>query len=181
MLVSATSFAEPKDTVDKKVQFEAKEDGGYESSAVTETVSETGTKEKIKTVEKVDISPDGHVVGTVKTDTITNPKGLMNETYKQEEAKNKINPDGSAELDAHSKSVDKTGTAVDSTLKTVSKINEDGTTRTTSNLKTTIDPKGMLNKQVIETNKVTDSAKDGAATTFVEKKVDGKVVEKSVQ
>jgi hypothetical protein len=178
MFISAGAvLAETKDTVNKEINFQAKDNGGYKSSAVTETLTNKGTKEIVKTDEDVNIAKDGQVTGTLKTDTRTNPKGLLNETWKQEEARNEIHPDGTAKLDAHSKSVDKEGTSVDSKLKTVSKVNADGTTRTTSNLTTTVDPKGMLNKSVLETNKVVDSKTDGSTVTHVEKKLDGKVVE----
>lgn len=178
LLYSTVCLAED---LNKQVKFQANKDGGYESSAVTETKTDSGTSEVVKTREKVEVGKDGEVIGTIKTDTKTNPKGLLNETWKQEEATNKINPDGSAELNARTKGIDEAGTAVDSKLKTVSKIKEDGSTRTTSNLTTTVDPKGMMNKSVLETNKITDSAASGKTTTYVEKKVDGRVVEKTVE
>ncbi len=106
--------------------------------------------------------------------TVVDPKGLMNKTTTSRQIQEKTSPDSRAQL---KRSVDTAGTLrEESTEKSVSKHWTDSGDTTTTTSRTTVDPKGLGNKQTAETKETVDRSPDGAKKRTVTKSLNGETV-----
>ena len=127
------------------MKFNAKENGGYESQGSSSHTTAAGT---VKTSDRdidVDVDADGNVSKTVKTESVSDAKGLMNKQKSTNEVTTEKNADGSYKKEAVSTHSDADGTNIKT--ETDSKVDMDahGNALTTTTVKKTVDPKGLMN------------------------------------
>ena len=157
------AYAAEESTAVKSI-VEYKKDGGYESTRSTEKTTAEGTTQTSESSVDVDVDSKGHVDKTVKTETVTDPKGLLNKEKDVSETKIDEKERGGYKQTTIRKSKDADGTNI--TFKTVTDVDVDssGNVTTTATTTKTVDPKGLMNETTTKTKTKT---------------INGKVVEKS--
>jgi hypothetical protein len=157
---AADASSEVKATVDHK------KNGGYEAKESVSTTTGVGTDVKATRSVDVDVDSKGRVDKKVKVEKATDPKGLMNAKKSAIESEYEEKSDGGYEKKTTESSTDHEGSDVTAKSSTDVDVDSDGNVTSTSKVKKTVDPKGLLNSQT--------------RTTTV-KKVNGTVVEKEVK
>lgn len=152
------------ETSESKAKVEYETDGGYESSRSSEHTTPSGTTHSSESTVDVDVDSAGRVDKTVKTETVTDPKGLMNRKKDVSETEIEEKAYGGYKQTTTRKHKDAAGT--DTTFKTVTDVDVDstGNVTTTATTEKTVDPKGLFNKTTTESKTKT---------------VNGRVVEKN--
>ena len=140
----------------------SKKNGGYEASAYTQSTDDAGTTTTTERDVNVNVDSQGNIDKTVKAESSTDPKGLMNE--KTNTAKTEIEDKlrGGYKQTTISKHTDAAGTDV--TIKNITDVSVDRQGNVTMVVKSekTIDPKGLFNEKT---------------TTSMVKTVNGKIVD----
>jgi len=161
LALSGASLA-ADETVKGESKVEYKEDGGYESTRSSKHVTPEGTTHATETEVDVDVDSSGRASKTVKTEAVTDPKGLMNKKKDTSKTEIEEKPRGGYVQTTLSKHTEADGTDV--TIKTVTDVDVDtsGNITTTAKSERVVDPKGWLNE---------------TKTTSTTKTVNGRVVE----
>ena len=90
--------------IETKVSIEKDDDGEYKETSKSTHTDTAGTKTTSKRKVEVDVEDDGSVEKVVKTEKVTDPKGLMNKETQKTETTEKTNADGTVETN-HKKTV----------------------------------------------------------------------------
>ena len=161
LTLSVSSFA-ADETIKNNSKIEAKKNGGYESTRSSEQVTSDGTTHSSESKVDVDVDSRGRVDKTVKTVSITDPKGLMNKKKDTAETEIEEKAYGGYKQTTTRKQTDADGT--DITYKTVTDVDIDssGNVTTTATTEKTVNPKGLMNE---------------SKTTTKTKTVNGRVIE----
>jgi hypothetical protein len=164
LLTALHANAQSSDTQNK---IEYKKDGGYQTTTSSKSTTPDGTAKSSETDVDVSVDSKGYVTKDETVKDVTDPKGLRNKKKIIERLTTKEKPNGGYEKTTKSTETDAQGTDVSSETKTNVEVNPDtGDVTTTSTAEKTVDPKGLMNKQVMK-KKV--------------KTINGKVVEEEVQ
>jgi hypothetical protein len=163
--MASSAYSAEESTKDKS-SMEYKKNGGYDSKRTTEHTTEGGTTHSSETKVDVDIDSKGNVDKVIKTESATDPKGLMNKKDDTSETKIEEKSRGGYKQTTTRKHTDAEGT--NTTYKTVTDVDVDGSGNVTSTATTekTVDPKGLMNETTTK-NKT--------------KAVNGRVVEKTTK
>ncbi len=167
MATAAVGAANPTHAADEKkvdAQVEYKKDGGYESTRTTKQTTDDGTTYKTKSEVDVDVDAAGRVDKKITTETVADPKGLMNKEKAVSETEFEEKERGGYTQTTIRKYKDANGTDV--SLKTVTdvEIDKDGNVITTATTERTVNPEGLMNQ---------------TTTKSKTKSVNGKVIEQS--
>lgn len=148
---------------ESKVKY--KDNGGYESTQSAEHTTAGGTTHSSDAKVDVDVDSKGRVDKTVKTDSVTDPKGLMNK--KADTAKTEVEEKdrGGYKQTTTRKHTDAEGTNVTEKTSTDVDVDKNGNVTETDKTEKVTDPKGLMNKK---------------KTVHKTKKVNGKVVEDKI-
>lgn len=162
----ATSSYAADESAQDKSKVEYKKDGGYESTKSTEHTTTGGTTHSTETKVDVDVDRQGRVDKTSKTESTTDPKGLMNKKDDTSETQIEEKARGGYKQTTTRKHTDAEGT--NTTYKTVTDVDVDGNGKitTTATTEKTVDPKGLMNK---------------TSTESKTKAVNGRVVDKTTK
>ncbi len=163
---TAMSLVSPAFAADESAQAKTKVDykknGGYESTRTTEQKSADGTARTSEANVDVDVDSSGKVDRTVKTESATDPKGLMNKRKDENKTTFEQKERGGYKQITTSKHTDANGTDVTLTTTTDVDVDKDGNVTATAKSEKATDPKGLLNK---------------STSTSKTKSVNGRVVE----
>ncbi len=145
-----------------KAKVDYKDDGGYEAKRSSETTDAVGTNVSKDSQVDVDVDSRGMIKKTVKSETTTDPKGIMNQKEDDGKSVFEEKANGGYKQTTTRKHTDRNGTNV--TYKTVTDVDVDdlGNVTTTAKTEKTLDPKGLFNSKT---------------TTSTTKSVNGQVVE----
>ena len=163
--LAASSYAADKSAQDKS-KVEYKKDGGYESTRSSEHTNTSGTAYTSESKVDVDVDSQGRVDKTVKTESTTDPKGLLNKKDSTSETQIEEKARGGFKQTTTRKHTDAEGT--NTTYKTVTDVDvdSDGKATSTATTEKTVNPKGLLNE---------------TSTKSKTKAVNGRVVEKTTK
>ncbi len=161
MALVAPAYA-ATESAQNKSKVEYKDNGGYESTRTSEHTTPGGTKHTSESKVDVDVDSDGKIDKTVKTESVTDPKGLMNKETDTAKTEIKEKERGGYVQTTVSKSTDADGTNVTIKATTDVDVDADGNVTTTAKSEKTVDPKGLMNKKT---------------TSSMTKSVNGHVVE----
>lgn len=100
---------------ESKVKVEKKDDGSYKETSKTSHTDTAGTTTSSERKVDVDVDSDGSTDKTVKTETTTDPKGLMNKETEKTKDTEKSKADGTVST-SHKKTVN--GKTVEDTKET---------------------------------------------------------------
>ena len=112
LMLSAPAFSADKQSYEAKTKIEKDSDGNYSEKTKAEKTDVEGTTTSSEKNVSVDVDSNGAVDKTIKTETTTDPKGLMNKQTTKTKDTTKVNADGSVDA-AHKKVVN--GKTVEST------------------------------------------------------------------
>jgi len=175
-LCTPSAFAEGAKTT-SETSSEIAADGSYKGSSTRTATDAAGTtlKSKVQESEMKDSKGETRVVS--KSETVQDPKGLMNKSWSEHETELRRDAAGNYEKDIAARSVDAAGTShtVDEEIKR--KVAANGASTTIVNKTITTDPKGLMNKHTTEVEEVTKRHADGTVTKSVKNEVDGQVAE----
>ena len=110
MLVTASAMAfsvsayAADEKFESKVKIEKKDDGSYKETSKTSNTDAAGTTMSAERKVDVDVDSDGTMDKTVKTQVVTDPKGLMNKETEKTKDTEKLKADGTVET-THKKTV----------------------------------------------------------------------------
>lgn len=176
LFVSSAAFAAPE-TFKSETNIRREADGDYKSEVTSDLTDTEGTRRKIETTEKGTTNRKGDTTLAFKTSESTDPKGLMNKKTGKVEVTEKTGKNGEYERDTYSRSVDSAGTKHVKKTQAERDVRSDGTMKETVTEKRINDPKGLMNKETVKTEKIVEENVDGTTTTHVEKKVNGETVQ----
>lgn len=175
LMASGAAFAETeKFHSETDVQREA--DGSYRSAVTSDLTETDGTRRKIETTEKASKGKGGDSQIAFRSKESTDPRGLMNKKTSSVEVKEEKAADGTATRKGYARSVDDAGTTHIKKTETSREVRNDGTARDVIKEKKVTDPKGLMNKKTVESERVVDHNDDGTTTTHSEREVDGETV-----
>lgn len=139
-------------TAENKSSVEYKKNGGYEATATSEHTTAKGTAHEASEKVDVDVDSKGLRKETVKADSSTDPKGLLNAKKDTTKASYKDKDNGGYKQTKTDRHSDAAGT--DTKVETTTDVDVDANNNATAVVKTekTVDPKGLLNKKTT-TNK----------------------------
>jgi hypothetical protein len=170
--------ADTKETVKTETTVKRQDNGSYKTETVAESKDAAGTNRVSEFDKNVKVGSGGERTITTISKTETDPKGLGNKSYSESKTKSEADARGNYTGKIDTDSVDAAGTKHRLTVEEKTKMNDDGSAKTTVNSKRVTDPKGMMNKSVAETEEVVKKDATGTIeSTDVTKKVDGKAVE----
>lgn len=170
-ILSAALLASPafaaQEAAETKSTVEFKDNGGYESTKSSGEKLLDGTIRKTDSKVDVSVDSDGKVDKTVKTETVTDPAGLMNKKADTATTDIEEKERGGYKETTTNRHTDRVGT--ETTTKTVTDVDVDAAGNVTEKVKVkkTVDPKGLMNKKssTVETKtengKVIESEKTG--------------------
>jgi len=148
---AAVSLAAPAYAADESAQSktnaEYKKDGGYESKHTAEHTTPDGTTHSSGSKVEVNVDDKGLIDKTVKTESTTDPKGLLNTQKDTSETEIKEKDRGGYEQTTIRKHTDPTGTNITYKTTTVIDVDDNGNVTTTATTEKTVDPQGLLNKK----------------------------------
>jgi len=145
---------------DTKVDY--KKNGGYDASSTAEQTNADGTKKVAKKSADVNVDSKGNLDETVKSETSSDAKGLMNAKKDTAKTTYKDKSNGGYKKTTTKAHVDHAGTDTKTENSTDVDVDSNGKTTEVDKTTNTTDPKGLMNK---------------TSTTTKVKKVDGQVVE----
>ena len=105
LALAAPAFSADKETYKSETKVEKDEKGNYEAKTKTSATDTAGTTTKMEKEVDVEVNADGTTDTTVKTEEVTDPKGLMNKTKVVTKDSAKTNVDGTVDT-SHKKTVD---------------------------------------------------------------------------
>lgn len=139
------------------------------TALLASSIAQAENKEESYT--EISTVKDGDVVEkSVKTETVNDPKGLGNKTWSNDKASAKYNKNGEVEVTSEHKSVDEHGTAHKGTTKSETEVKSDGKIVTTTTDTSVTDPKGLMNKKSVTTEKKVEEKPDGTIDISVKTK-----------
>ncbi|MEI7668882.1 MAG: hypothetical protein WCJ33_02220 [Pseudomonadota bacterium] len=149
LTIASPLYASDSEAVKSKVEY--KKDGGYEASRTSEQTTTSGTTNTSNDSTNVDIDSKGYTEKTVKSETTSDPKGMMNKEKDNSETKVEEKARGGYKQTTIRKHVDASGT--NTTYKTMTDVDVDanGNVTTTATTEKTTDPKGMMNETTTKT------------------------------
>lgn len=142
---SSAYAAEEAAQVKSKIEY--KKDGGYEASRTSEQTTARGTELSSERNVNVGVDSKGRIDKTVKSESSSDPKGLMNKKKDVSESKIEEKDRGGYKQVTTRKHRDAEGT--DTTYKTTTDVDVDarGNVATTATTEKVTDPKGLLNEK----------------------------------
>lgn len=161
-LASSAFAADESAQVKSKVDY--KKNGGYEATRSSEHTTGNTTH---ATESKVDLSvdSDGKAEKTIKAESSTDPKGLMNKKKDTSETKIEEKERGGYKQTTTRKHSDKDGTSTTVKATTDTNVDKDGNVKTTAETEKTVDPKGLLNETTTKTKVKAENGKVVESTT----------------
>jgi hypothetical protein len=165
-LGTAAYAADPSDGPDSKTTYTSKDNGGYKVDAKSSETTAAGTDKSAEVKTDVTVKDNGDTTTTSEKDVKSDAKGLMNSKKEVSKEKTKAKADGSRWAKKTHKSTNAAGTDVSSTTQAKTKIDANGNAVTTTETKDVTDPKGLMNKEEVETKtkavngEVTEQSKD---------------------
>lgn len=157
-----TAHAEDAKGPNNKTEYTTKDNGGYKVESKSKLTTEAGTDKSGSRTVDVDIDDDGSISKTVKSESVSDPEGLMNKVTSEAKTKIKEDEDGDTMMKETSDKTDADGTNVKTKTESDTKVDANGNIRATVETKKIVDPKGLLNKE---------------ETTTTTKTVNGRIVE----
>lgn len=146
LTMGAAAFA--ADEVAKgETKVEYKDDGGYKSTQSSEHVNADGTKTSSEAKVDVDVDKDGQVEKTVKTESTTDPKGLLNAKKDTSKAEVEEKDRGGYKQTVTREHKDSDGTNVKEKSTTDVSVDREGNVTETTKNEKVVDPKGLMNKE----------------------------------
>jgi len=115
LTLGGVAMAAEKTSYESKTNVERDSKGNYNEETKTEKTNTAGTTTTTKEKVEVDVHANGDVDNTVKTEKITDPKGLMNKRSTKITNTQDVKHDG-ATKNTHKKTID--GKTVESTTET---------------------------------------------------------------
>lgn len=103
MALTAPAFAADKESYESKTKVEKSANGDYSEKTTTEKTDMSGTTTSSDKKVSVDVDSNGNTTKSVKTEEVTDPKGLMNKEVTKTKDTEKMK-DGSVET-SHKKTV----------------------------------------------------------------------------
>lgn len=163
LLASTANAADQSAVVKSNIDY--KSNGGYESNRTAERTTASGTKQTTESKVNVDVDSAGRIDKTVKTEAVTDPKGLLNKQKDTSESQVEEKVRGGYKQVTTRKHTDADGTNI--VYKTTTDVDVDaaGNVTTTAKTEKTVDPKGLMNsttttsKSTSVNGKVVDSSK----------------------
>ena len=148
-LAGASYAADESAQVKSKVEY--KKDGGYTATRSAERTTPGGTTNSAESKVDVDVDSKGHVDKTVKSESTTDPKGLLNKKKDTSETNIEEKDRGGFKQTTTRKHTDAEGT--NTTYKTVTDVDVDsnGNVTTKATTEKTVDPKGLMNSKTSST------------------------------
>lgn len=159
---SAALAADESAEVKSKIDY--KKNGGYESTITSEKKGPDGTVMKSTTDVDVSVDSKGRVSEEIDSKSTMDPEGLGNKKESITKVESKEKAGGGYEETKIQKNTDAAGTNVTTKVEKEVEHKRDGTVVETTEVKKTVDPKGLMNKET---------------TTIKTKKVDGVVTERT--
>lgn len=122
------------------------DNGGYETTSSSQKTNAAGTTSSTNSSVNVDVDSKGNVSREAKSETTTDPEGLMNKKTDNAESEIEEKPRGGYKQTTTRSHKDADGTNV--YFKTVTDVDVDssGNVTTTAKTEKTVDPKGFFNK-----------------------------------
>ncbi|MFN8389455.1 MAG: hypothetical protein U0136_04115 [Bdellovibrionota bacterium] len=159
-----------------EVDLKKSDNGGYEQKVSTDSTDAQGTRVQHEDSEKGKTTVLGGTKVTTKSETTTDPKGLMNKHTDKAEVTAKSDKDGNVTKKYSADSVDASNTAHSTRSETETKV-KDGRKEVSTETKRVDDPEGLGNKQVTKVKTTEKQNADGSTTTSVKREKNGDVVE----
>lgn len=158
--LASSSYA-ADETAQDKAKMEYKKNGGYVATRSSEHSTDDTTRSSDSKVD-VDVDSNGNVEKTIKSESTTDPKGMMNKKKDTSKTEIEEKANGGYKQTTVRKHTDANGT--DTYYKTVTdvEVDNDGNVTSTATSEKTNDPKGWWNE---------------TKTTSKTKTVNGRVVE----
>ena len=147
--LTSSAFAQ-----DNKTTYEEKDNGGYKVESKSELTTANDTDKKGSHKVDVDVDNDGSVSKTVKTESKTDPKGLMNGRGSVNKTETEHNADGTAKTKAVSEKYNANGTNVKTEQETEVKYDANGNKKVVVETTKKVDPKGLMNSSETTTRTV---------------------------
>jgi hypothetical protein len=144
-LASSAYAADP--SMETNAEIEYKNNGGYESTRDSKSVDAQGTKVTSESDVDVDVDSQGNITKTLKSETVTDPRGLMNKQTDNGKTVFEEKANGGYVQTTTRSHVNKDGTNV--TYRTVTDVDvqANGNVATTARTDKTVDPKGLFNSK----------------------------------
>ena len=142
----ATSAYAADESAQAKSKVEYKKNGGYESTRSADHTTAGGTTHTSESNVSVDVDSQGRIDKEVKSESVTDPKGLMNKKKDTSETEIEEKARGGYKQTTTRKHTDAEGT--NTTYKTVTDVDvdADGNVTSTATTEKTVDPKGLMNE-----------------------------------
>lgn len=154
------------ESAEVKSNVEYKKDGGYEAKRSMEHTLTDGTKVSADSKVDVDVDSNGRVEKTAESESVSDPKGLMNAKKDESETTVKEKARGGYKKTTTKKSHDAAGADVDRKTTTDVDVDANGNVTSTTTVEKSVDPKGLMNA------KTTSSKVKAVNGTVVEEKHD---------
>ena len=128
--------------------MESKTNGGYEATSKSSEETPDGTDKSTSTKVNVDVNSNGKVDKTVKTESVTDPKGMWNKKTDKSESRIQEKSNGGYKQTTIIQHTDRSGTDTYYTTVTDVNVDSNGNVTSTVNSEKTTKPKGWFNKTV---------------------------------
>ncbi len=144
--IGIASLAYADDATATNTTIENKANGGYEATTKSSETTPNGTDKSSTGTESVDVDSKGNIDKTIKTESVTDPKGMWNKKTDNSESSIQEKSNGGYTQTTIRKHTDRSGT--DTYYKTVTdvSVDSDGNVTSVATSEKTTKPKGWFNK-----------------------------------
>jgi|GEM_PF-3261569 len=170
LLISLPAFAEDRD-VQQESSVKRNADGTVAESSHYSGTDSAGVAHTSETEHSTSKTWLGKDKTTTKTESVSDPKGLGNKTWKKNETTVVADKKGNVEKEVSKQSIDAAGTARRITEEADIDVDSDGRSKTIISREVVTDPKGLGNQTVAKTEETVRRAADGTVSKSVEKSV----------